>query len=112
MTELVLEVSLHDPTDVGEIKAYCVMSEISIKLDSVAVCCVFTCWRSKRAYEQRCKPFAVLPVVLESDDTLQAVTQKHAGNLAGLCSDLVQLLSQPEKKAKIEQNARQNPAGS
>jgi hypothetical protein len=112
MTELVLEVNLHDPTDVGDIKAYCLMTELSIKLDTGNVCCVFTCWRSKQAYEQQCKPFAVLPVVLESDEFLRATIDKHAENLQNICRELVQLLSKPEKKSKIEQNARQNSTSS
>lgn len=111
MSNLTLEISLHDPTDIGEVKAYCVLSEVSFKIDTGNVYCVFTCWRSQEAYQQGRKPFAALPVVLESDDALKSILHKNADGLKVFCSDLVELLGQPEKKSRIEQNAKQNTAG-
>lgn len=110
INKLSINVNLHDPTDVDSVAAYCVLSEISLKLDTGAVCCVFACWRSQKAYEQNCKPFAMLPVVLNPDEPLNQLISKHAGNLNELCNDLLDLLDQPERKVKIEQNARQNTA--
>jgi len=112
MLDLVLEVDLRDPTEVDDVKAHCVLTEISIKLDTQDVCCIFTCWKSLEARTHNCKPFAVLPVVVEQDAVLRAVFDRHFEGLSAMCGELVQALKSPEKKARIEQNARKNTAGS
>jgi hypothetical protein len=111
MLDLVLEVDLRDPTEVDTVKAYCVLTEISLKLDTKDVCCIFTCWKSLEARTHGCKPFAVLPVVVEQDAVLRAVFDRHFESLTAMCDELVQSLRQPEKKARIEQNARKNTVG-
>jgi hypothetical protein len=60
-------IQIDDPEDLGQVGAYCRLSEYHVSIRTQAVAVSFECWRSVEAWKQDKKAFSLLNVELQPD---------------------------------------------